>query len=226
MSTRAQIERDVALLLGEDISSPGFGEPMWLRRAVINATDEVARVADAFYTWYDLDLDGTEEAPLERVCVPGELYKLKGVKVEQEDGDLFLFTEYEGIVTPPFMDRSYPEWRTDPKNGRTEVVVLSGTDLYLYPRVTWTAADGVRIYGFGVPGEDWTTSGAVAGTDTFPLPEFCRPAVVYTAACLRCIQMPTDDNRRRREMLEPERERHLGLACRDAGVAYARRIRY
>lgn len=226
MSTRAQIERDVALLLGEDATSPGFGEPLWLRRAVINATDEVARSADAYYTYYDMDLDGTANAPVERLCIPGELYKLKAVRVTQADGTERLFTEYTDIVTTAWMDRSQPTWRTDPRTGATEVVVVARPDFILYPRPTWTATAAVRLYGFGVPGEDWTTSGAVAGTDEFPLPEFCRPAVVYAAACLRCIQMPSDDNRRRREMLQAERDHHLGLACRDAQAEYSRRTSY
>ena len=221
MSTRGDVERDVALLLGEDATSPGGGEPMWLRRVVVNATDHVARVADSYETYYDADLDGTDEAPVARICVPGNVYRVKAVRVTPETGDPILFTEYEGILASGTMDRLVPEWRTDPDHGTPRYAVLARPDLILYPLPDWTASAAVRVYGYAVPGEDWSGTGTIAHTDPFPLPEFCRAAVVYHAAWMRCVQMPTKDNQTRAQMLIAERDAHIGLAARDAAKEYA-----
>lgn len=221
MSTRGEIERDVALLLGEDSTSPGGGESLWLRQAVVNATDHVARLADAYQTYYDADLAGTSESPVTRICVPGEIYRVKAVRVTPESGDPILLREYREIVSSGWMDRRDPYWRTDPKAGTPTVAVLVRPDLILYPLPDWTATDAVRVYGFATPGEDWAGTGAVAHTDSFPLPEFCRAAVVYQAAWLRCVQFPSKENQARAQMLAGEKDAQVGLACRDAQREYS-----
>lgn len=221
MSTRAQIERDVALLLGEDTFSPGNGEPLWLRQVVINATDEVARRADAYQTYYDGDLDGSSETPVARSCAPGELYKITSIMVTPASGSPILLRRRNEIVSTGWMDLNLPLWRTNPTSGTPTMAVVVRPDIVLYPLPNWTASAAVRVYGFATPGEDWSGTGSVASTDSFPLPEFCRPAVVYQAALLRCVQFPTKENQMRVKMLEPMAETQIGLACRDAEREYS-----
>lgn len=221
-TTRGDIERDTALLLGEDTDNPAFGEPMWLRRACVNACDHVARATDCYYTWFEMDLNGDPTAS-DRICLPPLLYKLKRVRLTLADGTYKLFSDLDGtIVNSGWMDRNVPDWIENPEEGEPDYLALNRPDCHFYPRPNWDAAAGVRFYGLATPGEDWAGTGVMARTDGFPLPEFARQAVVYHGALLRCIQFPTKGNLARIPALQSFAQAQIGLATRDAQSEWAR----
>lgn len=222
-STRGQIERDVALLLGEDLSSPGRGEPMWLRRCVVSAADHVARVSECFQTHFTLDIDGSPTVQ-SVFCAPRELFKLDRVVVTLGNSTkVVLRAEAGQIVTPGRADEIYPTWQTNPASGSQPYICIDRRpDYILYPYPNWDAVAGADFYGWATVG-DWAGTGIEAATDEFPLPEYARMAVVYQAAYLRALQLiGAPGNADRLRFLKAEAEDQIGLLARDAATAHGR----
>ncbi len=219
-TTRRDIEQRVALLLGEDFTSPGFGEPEWLRQCVVMATDDVARQCDAYYTYYTLNMTGSTGSPMTSFCAPRELYKLKRVVVTLSNSSTTVLTE-SNFLTREKMDNYYPSWSTTTQTGTPTTLILARPDWILYPYPTWSNTAGLKLYGFGVPAA-WSDTGTAALTDNFPLAEYCVSAVVFRAAWLRSIQFPSRENVARQPMLKAEMDYYMGLAERDAHAEYGR----
>ena len=216
---RWEIERRVGLLLGESADSPFFGEPMWLRESVIDATDQVAREADAWYTYFELDLNGSSTA-ISEVCVPDNLYKPKAVEVLNSTNARTILREGRELVTPAYLDRHYPSWKENPTSGTPTHVAFARPILYLYPRVNYAKTAAITIRGFAVPGRIWNTAlSAPNRDDEFPLAQWAVDAVTYKAAELRCIQ--TGDAQRL-SMIAPRAREAQGMVNRLAGDAYNR----
>lgn len=216
---RWELERRVGLLLGESADSPFFGEPIWLRETVIDATDQVAREADAWYTYFSLDIDGTT-TPVSEVCLPDNLYKPKVVEVLSSTGQKTLLREGVGLVTAAYLDRVLPNWKTAPELGTPRYVAFARPILYLHPRPNYLKAAAVTVRGFAVPGRLWDTTKTAPGpSDEFPLAQWAVDAVTYKAAELRCIQ--TGDGQRL-GMITPRAREAQGIVNRMAGDSYSR----
>jgi hypothetical protein len=211
--TRWEVERRIALLLGENPDNPGFGEPIWLREATIDAVSYVTRFADLYESFFTYDLDGTSGTPRQRFCLPDRLYKLKEVRVSDPQGRWKTFRAGNGLVTERAAAAYDATWRTTTRSSAVELVVYAAPDLYLYPPATYTLTAGVVAHGYAVYPRSWSESTPDADPargDVFPLPAWALEAVTYYAASLRCIQFPTPDNRLRYQMLDDRARAELG----------------
>lgn len=227
-TTRGDIKRRIRLGLVEVPGSPGWDDPLLLDEVLIQACDHVARLSDCFWTYFDLDINGSP-TPQAEFCLPrggsGELYKIKRARVTLDSGSYAVLREGKDFVNVMWMDRYCPEWATNPASGaEPALLVFMGADAMLYPLPNWDEANGLRLYGFGTPGRLWNSAETdISDADEFPLPGYAELAVETYAKMLRCEQFPSKDNLARHRIFSERFERELlpGVA-RDAAVAYQR----
>ncbi|WP_119318999.1 hypothetical protein [Capsulimonas corticalis] len=177
-------------LLGEFFGTPGDADPFAWSRLVSTAADEIARATDCFYTTATADLvSGQAE-----YCAP-QITKVKAVSVYDASGARRTI----GSATIGGMDEWSGGWR-DEAASTPEMWIPTGLNqIVLYPAPSYSAAGGLVLEGYGVPGVGWSAMSAAC-----PLPDRAHMAVVYKAALLRIIQNPTSDNMARRAMLADE----------------------
>ena len=216
--TRAEIKRNIRLRLAE--SPDDLREPLLLDEIVRIACNDVAQRTDCYQTSFTLDIDGSPTA-LGLFCLPGDLYKIKGVRVTLSDGSYRILTQRNGqFVTRTWMNQYIPTWATSPESGDPRYLVLERPEAQLYPFPNYDSTGGLILYGFARPGDAWTSS-AAAESDACPLPYYAHTAVELRGAYLRAMQFPSKDNMFRLPLLEREYEREIGIVARHASQEHS-----
>ena len=216
MATRSDIKRQIALLLGETWDTEAGNEPFWLNELVDQATNNLCRETDCYWSVAAYNIDGSPTAQEYITLTSSAPYRVKRVEILDSADNVYSLSSEGEIVTQAWADSWMPSWRTSPSQGTPRYVVLARPRLYLIPRPNYDKTDGVKLYGFGLPAS-WSSN-----SSTFPLEDRCISAVVYEAAYLRCIQFPTQENAARLPLIDRERRRLFGDIEAETAIEYDR----
>lgn len=206
--TRAELRRNIRLRLGETESQ--VREPLLLDEAISLAADDVARRTDCYQTYETSDIDGSPTVQ-SSFCMPPNIYKIKSVKVVNEDDTVTLFVHNRReIVTRKWMDTTQGNWQTEPLDtGEARFAVVERPYLWLWPYPDYDKTDGLTVYGYATPSGLWS-----ADDDECPLPDYAHAAVEWRACMIRAIQFMDDKaNQLKYPIFEREYESAVGMVA-------------
>lgn len=204
--TRDDISKRAQALLAFWPGTQGNLNDYLLDEAVTRAADNLARDSRCYYGYeYSDVVSGQFE-----YCAP-EIFEVNSLEILDQNNNKHLLM----AMTPDQMDAQWGAiWRQPNSqsglNGLPRYYIQEGENRFrLFPVPNYNAAQGLRVEGYMTP--LWPNP-----DDDCPFPVRDHWTVIYGAAILRAVEMPTDENLARVKGIQMQYDRGFARINREA----------